>query len=318
MMARITVGPPTPLSNIPIGASVASFIYCSLWWFVTRSDDRTMGAGGLVGCVWYRTIADYRGGCVKSPGKANWGSRNRCGVFDDENQRSEFMQIGYNNDVEHRGKTFHIQTEDRGSNDNCIETQLFQGGAILDTKITSYTDLVDGLQGAARKKKIKSLMQASHKSLFKNLLAGQYDEMVGLDPIEKPVDEVEEISEQFKPGQDRVPQEAIAIEEEGVEALETEGGESHMGLAQLKSKLAGLKEKGGLSKEAGDEETGPTTEILDAPPEMPERGFDTTPARGSRLAVVDLPQTGVSAWQGCDEPSEDLSLTDLVADHLGL
>ncbi len=230
------------------------------------------------------------------------------------------MQIGYNNDVEHRGKTFHIQTEDRGSNDNCIETQLFQGGAILDTKITSYTELVDGLEGDARKKKIKSLMKASHKSLFKNLLAGQYDEMVGLDPVEKPVDEVEEISEQFQPGQDRVPQQAIAIEEQGADALDAGGGggESHMGLAQLKSKLAGLKEKGGLSKEVGDEDSGPETEILDAPPEMPERDFGTSPAGGSRLAAIDLPKTGAKAWQGCTEPGEDLSLTGLVADHLGL
>lgn len=236
------------------------------------------------------------------------------------------MLIGYNNDIEHRGKTFHIQTEDRGNNDDCIETQLFQGGAILDTKITKYTDMVDGLEGKTRNKKIKALMKASHKSLFKKLLAGQYDEMVGLEPLEKPVDEVEEISEQFKPGQDRVPQQAIAIEEEGADALEAtpglggddEGG--HMGLAQLKSKLAGLKEKSESPAKAAEREAQDEvpTQVLEAPPEMPEK--EDAPAKSKPLspAVATLPKTGKKAWRGCIEPSEDLSLTDLVSEHLGL
>lgn len=160
------------------------------------------------------------------------------------------MLIGYNNDVEHRGKTFHIQTEDRGQNDHKIETQLFHGGAILDTKITDYSEIVDGLEGEKRNDKIKSVMKASHQSLFKNLLAGKYDEQVGLDPVEKSEKELKQdfkdkISE-FQPGRDGVPQAAVELEEEGIEALEEEAreegfedpaGADHQGLSSLKDRL---------------------------------------------------------------------------------
>ncbi len=256
------------------------------------------------------------------------------------------MLIGYNNDVDHRGKTFHIQTEDRGSNDNCIETQLFHGGAILDTKIISYTEHVEGLEGKARKKKIKAIMKASHRSLFKKLLAGKYDEMVGLDPVEKPNEVVEEKTEQFRPGQDRVPQAAVEIEKDGVDALEKEAkqegwedpaGESHMGLSQLKDKLRGLKEAAGGEKgasEAAEEETsGPSTARMESPPKMDEASDGVFTGETDRMpavetvdfeqkeevveAPVEYPATGVSAWTGCDEPDEDLSLSELVQSALG-
>ena len=54
------------------------------------------------------------------------------------------MQIGFNNDIDYRGKTFHIQTEDRGLPAAQIETQIFCAGAILDTTIISYQKIMDG------------------------------------------------------------------------------------------------------------------------------------------------------------------------------
>ncbi len=255
------------------------------------------------------------------------------------------MLIGYNNDVDHRGKTFHIQTEDRGSNDSSIETQLFHGGAILDTKITNYSEHIEGLEGKERNKKIKAIMKASHRSLFKKLLAGKYDEMVGLDPVEKPEEVVEEKTEQFRPGQDRVPQGAVELEQEGIESLEEEakkegwqdpGGAEHVGLSALKDKLKGLKAAGagGAEKGLAEESTGASTARMDAPPKMDEDEvftgetdrmpasavgqFATTDTRGAASAVpVEFPATGVSAWTGCEEPGEDLSLTSLVEEALG-
>ena len=269
------------------------------------------------------------------------------------------MLIGYNNDVDHRGKTFHIQTEDRGgSNDNCIESQLFCGGAILDTKITAYEEHVEGLEGKARNKKIKSIMKASHRSLFKKLLAGKYDEMVGLDPVEKPKEAVEEKFEEFQPGQDRVPQAAVELEKDGIDALEKKAkeegfkdpsGEEHVGLSKLKDKLAGLKEG---DKDSAEETSGQAMEevsetaVLDAPPPgaqkikveeqarmkkpaKPEKApaaqksvaTDKLPSLGKRPkkaepATVNVAKTGVKAWKGCDEPKEDLSLTELIEQQL--
>ena len=252
------------------------------------------------------------------------------------------MLIGYNNDVEYRGKTFHIQTEDRGVNDDTIETQLFQGGAILDTNITNYTELVEGLEGKPRDKKIKSIMKASHKSLFKKLMAGEYDEMVGLEPLDQVPEEVKDVDpDLFQPGQDRVPQAAQAIEEGNLEGLEDPGG-NHVGLSQLKNKLATLKERSSSSagqdgpgpgdgigqalSEAVDgleeESVGAATMVMEERPEMSSGSFDTAKLKarlarnGAADALVEIPSTGVLAWPGCDEPGEDLSLTDLVEDFL--
>lgn len=230
------------------------------------------------------------------------------------------MLIGYNNDVEHRGKTFHIQTEDRGANGDSIETQLFHGGAILDTKITPYGELVAGLEGKERDQRVQSMMQASHRSLFKRLMAGEYDAMVGLEPLSD-VAAIED--EDFQPGQDGVPEAAIALEKgELVDALDP--GEDHMGLAALKDKLASLKERtsSGVEESAKENENLETT-IMESPPDLLER-FDTQRlkerlghAPGEEIAAGDgLYATGVKAWSGCKAPAEDLSLTALVEEFL--
>ncbi len=200
------------------------------------------------------------------------------------------MLIGYNNDIEHRGVTFHIQTEDRGSTDNKIETQLFHGGAILDTKITSYEEIVEGLEGEARNKKIKSVMKASHRSLFKNLLAGKYDEQVGLEPLEKTQDELRQAYrdkiKEFQPGQDRVPQAAVELEEDGIDALQQEAAmegfedpadQEHVDLSSLKDQLESVEGDDDVDIEDADinltgeddssteEEEVPETQIIDPP-----------------------------------------------------
>lgn len=232
------------------------------------------------------------------------------------------MLIGYNNDVEHRGKTFHIQTEDRGSSGESIESQLFCGGAILDTKITSYSELVAGLEGKERDQRVQSLMQASHRSLFKRLMAGEYDAMVGLEPLSEVGAEVSATS--FEPGQDGVPQAAIALEQGEIEEPFDPGGGDHMGLSALKDKLASLKERSSSVSEVEERESSePETTILESPPDLMER---IEPQRlkerllaGRGAEEVDgggFAPTGVKAWTGCEAPREDLSLTALVQDFL--
>ena len=249
------------------------------------------------------------------------------------------MLIGYNNDVEHRGKTFHIQTEDRGSNDHRIETQLFHGGAILDTKITSYEEHVEGLEGKKRNTKIKSIMKASHRSLFRKLLAGKYDEMVGLDPVEKPEEVVEEKAEEFSPGQDRVPQAAVELERDGIEALEKEAkeegfedpaGQNHVNLSQLKDKLAGLKKKKKdevaaeevaaeevaaeevAAEEVAAEEVAVEGGVTERLEELPFETVQVSEVEDGAEPLVTVGVDGVKAWRGCDVEGQELGLTELV------
>ena len=122
------------------------------------------------------------------------------------------MLIGYNNDVQYRGKTFHIQTEDRGAPAHQIETQIFHSGAILDTRIVSYAEKVNEIADKeTRNKSIKQLMQVTHRELYKNLFAGQYDAFAGLEPLTEKVDPAEVAADEFNPSQERVPEAARVL-----------------------------------------------------------------------------------------------------------
>jgi hypothetical protein len=82
--------------------------------------------------------------------------------------------LGYNTNVRHKGKLYHIQTEDSGVGHPHIITHLFaDGGRIVASKKTSYNEHVGSqtLQDT-----VKKLMQAQHKAMFIALRDGVYDE----------------------------------------------------------------------------------------------------------------------------------------------
>ena len=238
------------------------------------------------------------------------------------------MLIGYNNDVQHRGKTFHIQTEDRGMHSKQIETQIFCSGAILDTRIVSYAEAIEGLGGKdERNKAIKTLMQTTHRELYKKMIAGDYDHFVGLEPVgSRPQTEaIDEALEDFKPGQDRVPAQALEVEKGG-EFEMPEAGEEHVDLSKLKDQL------GELGDDDDDDDAPTQISSIDAIPELLQLKKANKPSKIQKAKVmmppkprvgtsqqggeVVFPQTGVQAWQGCHESSADLSLVGLVEKFL--
>jgi hypothetical protein len=82
--------------------------------------------------------------------------------------------LGYNTNVRHKGRLYHIQTEDSGIGHPHIITHLFaDGGRIVGSKKTSYAEHLnsEGLQDT-----VKKLMQAQHKAMFIGLRDGQFDE----------------------------------------------------------------------------------------------------------------------------------------------
>ena len=81
--------------------------------------------------------------------------------------------LGFNNNVKHRGRLFHIQTEDSGIRHPHVITHLFMdGGRILKTVKTSYSQHLgsDRLTEAVRE-----LMKDQHKTMFIALRDGQFD-----------------------------------------------------------------------------------------------------------------------------------------------
>lgn len=82
--------------------------------------------------------------------------------------------LGYNTNVRHKGKLYHIQTEDSGVNHPHIITHLFaDGGRIIASKKTSYAEHVGTEDMQAT---VKKMMQEQHKAMFIALRDGVYDE----------------------------------------------------------------------------------------------------------------------------------------------
>ncbi len=88
--------------------------------------------------------------------------------------------LGYNNNVRHKNRVFHIQTEDSGVKHPHIITHLFMdGGRILKSVKTSYAEHL-GADGMSET--VKQMMKAQHKAMFIALRDGQFDHLA--DPTE--------------------------------------------------------------------------------------------------------------------------------------
>lgn len=88
--------------------------------------------------------------------------------------RGQSPLVGYNTNVRHKGKLYHIQTEDSGVHHPHIITHLFaDGGRIVASKKTDYAQHVstDNLHDV-----VKKLMQEQHKAMFIALRDCVYDE----------------------------------------------------------------------------------------------------------------------------------------------
>ncbi len=82
------------------------------------------------------------------------------------------MVTGFNTDVPHEGKVYHVQTEDKGSDNPVIETLIYRGGEILASRKSSYADLLSqGLDGAA----VAGRIEAQHNQMIADVRAGRYD-----------------------------------------------------------------------------------------------------------------------------------------------
>ena len=81
---------------------------------------------------------------------------------------------GFNHNIKHKGRVYHVQTEDSGVNNPHIITHLFVGGNILASKKTSYADIlnVENLANVVRE-----LMEEQHKEMLRNLINGVYDDI---------------------------------------------------------------------------------------------------------------------------------------------
>jgi len=83
------------------------------------------------------------------------------------------MITGYNTDVRHGSRIFHVQTEDKGTGNPKIETLIYVGGEILDSYRGSYDDLLAA--GKVPDAQIQVRMDEQHKTIIRDIKNGKYD-----------------------------------------------------------------------------------------------------------------------------------------------
>ncbi len=84
--------------------------------------------------------------------------------------------LGFNNNVRHQGRIFHIQTEDSGVKRPHVITHLFgDGGRILKTARTNYSEHV-GRSDIAQV--VRQMMKDQHKAMFVALRKGELNSII--------------------------------------------------------------------------------------------------------------------------------------------
>lgn len=85
------------------------------------------------------------------------------------------MITGYNTDVRHGERSFHVQTEDKGSSNPTVESLIYVGGQVVAAKRTSYSDLLDD---PSAETKLIELMDHQHRTMISAIRQGRFDEKV--------------------------------------------------------------------------------------------------------------------------------------------
>ena len=83
------------------------------------------------------------------------------------------MITGHNTDVEYAGRVYHVQTEDKGVENPLIETLVYSKGEILDTRRSSYADLV--ASGACSEADVARRIEEQHRRCVRDVCNGRYD-----------------------------------------------------------------------------------------------------------------------------------------------
>jgi len=81
------------------------------------------------------------------------------------------MITGFNTDIKHKTKVYHVQTEDKGRENPKIETLVYLGGEILDSTKVAYRN-----DPPLSEESISERMETQHKRVIRNIKIGKYDD----------------------------------------------------------------------------------------------------------------------------------------------
>ncbi len=215
------------------------------------------------------------------------------------------MITGFNTDVRHGEVVFHVQTEDKGTGNPCVETLVYVGGQILARKRSGYRSLLDDDDPKAA---ITQLMEQQHQTMIAAIKKGRMDEKAAtiVGPSKTPEPAAESGPVRVEPPAEVEPAEPTPVDEEPAEPV-AEGPDpaaekapppeepvppSKTVVAPLKSLLYG---RGAQS----------------APPEAASPSPPETPSPAPESAEPERVEEPSSP-----EPPDDRSLDQVILDYL--
>jgi hypothetical protein len=80
---------------------------------------------------------------------------------------------GYNTDIKHGDRVFHVQTEDKGVDNPVIESLVYTGGKIIASRQYSYASL---LREGYTEKVLQDLLDSQHRKMMRDVRGGKYDQ----------------------------------------------------------------------------------------------------------------------------------------------
>ena len=192
--------------------------------------------------------------------------------------------VGYNTNVRHKGKLYHIQTEDSGVSHPHVITHLFaDGGRIIASRKTGYAEHLGAKELSSI---VKRLMQEQHKAMFIELRDCVYDSEPP--PASGPIE--------TQPQPQAEAAQAVAVAAQAASALQAKPPLAAIAAAKARASSVGVPAPLGRD---------PQTAAAVPPPLPPAAAFAQVPAKSGGVS------TPVQA--GLRAPTAPLSPSDIEA-----
>jgi hypothetical protein len=79
-----------------------------------------------------------------------------------------------NTEVVHNGKSYHVQTQDKGIDAHYVESLIYKSGRLLSSRRTFYTAF---LSSPDLKERIMKIIDQQHNEVLKNINEGKFDHL---------------------------------------------------------------------------------------------------------------------------------------------
>jgi hypothetical protein len=85
---------------------------------------------------------------------------------------------GLSSQIEHKGLTYYVQTQDLGHRSGYVESLIYRSGKLLTSRKTVYTSYL-GLPDF--KEKVAQIMHDQHEAVLRDVSSGKFDHFLARD-----------------------------------------------------------------------------------------------------------------------------------------